>query len=99
MATAAFAIPIAIQVGESEKASTARAGSGTISTAPIAVKWCATIAKVSRTPAVSVPETLVRRVAAHRLAAANSMPTSSEAMTRSPDQTIWPGISSAHMPR
>ena len=38
MATATLAIPIAIHAGESAKALIARAGSGTISTAPIAVK-------------------------------------------------------------
>ena len=40
--------------GESENAVMSRVGSGMISTAPIAVKWCDTIASVSKTAANSV---------------------------------------------
>ena len=36
--------------GDSEDASIARAGSGTIATAPMATKWCATIASVDEPP-------------------------------------------------
>src|SRR5262249_24772002 len=51
-ATAALAIASASAVGESENASMTRVGSGTISTAPIAVKWWETIASVSSRAAI-----------------------------------------------
>ena len=44
----------ASEVGEIDSAVMTRVGSGTISTAPIAVKWCETIASVSRSAATSV---------------------------------------------
>src|SRR3954466_9258914 len=98
-ATAALAIAIAIHAGDNDNGLMTRPGSGTISTAPIAVKWGETIASVSNTPAVKVPDLPLRWMAIHRLAAPNIMPMRTDTATRSQDHAIWPGISKADIPR
>jgi hypothetical protein len=97
-ATAALAIASASAVGESENASMTRMGSGKISTAPIAVKWCETIASVSNSAATSVVRISSLRTALASAAAPNTMPSPTETVTSGKSQAMRPGTSSAHMP-
>ena len=92
------AIASASMVGDSEKASMRRVGSGTISTAPIAVKWCETIASVSNTAAISVAPISSRRIAVASAPMPNTMPKIMEAVTSAGSQVIYPGTCNAHMP-
>jgi hypothetical protein len=68
--------------GSSDSALMAWAGSGTISTAPIAVKWCETMASVSNKAAPSVPRMSTRRTASVSATAPSTMPNATEAATR-----------------
>ena len=99
MATAMLATAIVSEAGDNDKAVKVRVGSGTISTAPMAVKWCETMARVK-----SNAEANTARVPGHDTATANAaipsnMPMTIEANTSGMSQVIRPGSSSAHMPR
>ena len=92
------AIVIARTDSETASGSMVRAGSGTIVTAPMAVKWCSTIASVSRTAADSVVRAPRRRAATVSAATASRMPKAIEAATRAADQVTRPGTCSAAIP-
>ena len=81
MAVATLAMAVASEVGEIEEASIRRVGSGMISIAPIAMKWCETMASVSRRAAAEVHVTLRRRCAVSMAALPNSIPAATEAAT------------------
>ena len=98
IAVAMPAIASASDVGESANALITRVGSGTTSTAPMAVKWCETIASVSSSAAAKVQVFSVRRAAMVSAAMPSSMPSAIETITSCVDQTICPGNSTADMP-
>ncbi len=75
-----------------------RVGSGRISTAPIAVKWCETIATVSNSAATRVVRISSLRTALARAAAPNTMPSKIEAVTSGKSHVTRPGTSTAHIP-
>jgi hypothetical protein len=89
----------ASEAGVSENSSMVRPGSGMIAAAPIAVKWCETIANASSAAAAVEWPKSSWRTASVSAALPNSTPSAIEAMTRSDDHAMWPGTSSAHMPR
>ena len=97
IAVAMPAIASASDVGESANALITRVGSGTTSTAPMAVKWCETIARVSSSAAAKVQVFSVRRAAMVSAAMPSSMPRRSDDHQLL-DQTIRPGNSIADMP-
>src|SRR3954463_426636 len=82
MAVATLAMAVARDVGETVHASIRRVGSGIISIARIAMKWCETMANVSRRAAAAVHILLCRRRSVNIAAIPNSIPATIEAATR-----------------
>jgi hypothetical protein len=81
MATATPAIARASASGDIEKASITRAGSATMTTAPMAVKWWDTMAPVSSAAAASVVRMSSRRTAILSASMPNSTPIAIETST------------------
>src|SRR5215813_9789306 len=85
-ATATHATATASRPGTSASALIARAGSGTILTAPIVVKWSETIASASRAVTASVACVLLRRNASVNAPMASRIPIALDAVTRAVSQ-------------
>jgi len=83
--------------GAADNGATLRAGFGTISTAPIAVKCRETIA-TQRATAASSAMAIPARDTAAIAAAPNAVPSKSATTTRSGDHVMSPGTCNACMP-
>ena len=98
MAKAAIAVKKDSTTGEIVSPSVTMVGSGTSVMAPIAVKWCETIATVSKTVATTRVTAVVPTHGNHKRQAANTLPNATEANTIPGDQTMRAGSSSAIIP-
>src|SRR5689334_8700845 len=98
MATAALAVRMDNDAGGIERPLIASVGSGVNCNAPIAVKWCETMATVSRVVAASAFDRLSPRPAVNRAQDPNTMPSRIDTATVPAVQPIWAGISKAIMP-
>src|SRR5438270_1985126 len=98
MAMAALAVRIDNDAGGIERPLITSAGSGVNSSAPIAVKWCETMATVNRIVAASALDGLSFRPATNRANDPKTMPSKIDTVTVPVVQPTWAGISNAIIP-